>query len=169
MKKLLHYIKVLVTITAVCWATHAAAVLPCGDLKCRITEIVVTTADGTHDYTSSQLQENPVIKMPYDRNSIKFVFLGETEDDNCRNAIEYSTKLDNYNESWTSWSNLREADFVNLRDGAYEFRVRAKYSDEIITDIASYKFIVKTPFYRSVTAYILYSIGLIATTTIPAD
>ncbi|MBO4244542.1 MAG: SpoIIE family protein phosphatase [Bacteroidales bacterium] len=164
MKKLLHYIKVLVTITAVCWATHAAAVLPCGDLKCRITEIVVTTADGTHDYTSSQLQENPVIKMPYDRNSIKFVFLGETEDDNCRNAIEYSTKLDNYNESWTSWSNLREADFVNLRDGAYEFRVRAKYSDEIITDIASYKFIVKTPFYRSVTAYILYSIGLIAAT-----
>lgn len=164
MKKLLHYIMVLAIATAALGVRHAAAVPPCGDLKCIITEIVVTTNDGSKIYTSSQLKDDPQIKMPYDHNSIKFVFLGETEDDNCRSYIEYSTKLDNYNVNWTSWSNLREADFVNLRDGVYEFRVRAKYSDEIITDIASYKFIVKTPFYRSVTAYILYSIGLIAIT-----
>ena len=165
MKKWLCDIRILITIVLLGFYNASFAALPCGDLNCKITQIV-TDADTLIEYDSEALEQNPIIKMPYDHNSIKFVFLGITQDINCRNYIEYSTFLENYNETWTPWSNLREADFVNLRDGNYVFKVRAKYSDEIISDIAEYKFSVKPPFFRSKWAYLMYFLILASTATI---
>ena len=164
MKKWLCNIRILITTTFALWCGADVAALPCGDLNCKITQIIINT-DTLIEYNLNALSNNPVIKMPYDHNSIKFVFLGETSDINCQGQIEYCTFLENYNETWTPWSNLREADFVNLRDGNYVFKVRAKFSDEVISNIAEYKFTIKPPFFRSKWAYILYILIIASTAT----
>lgn len=135
-------------------------VMSCGDLKCSISQIIIET-DTLITLNAQDIAANKRIQMPYNHNSIKFVFIGTTSDDECRKYIEYCTFLENYNESWTPWSNLREADFVNLREGKYTFKVRAKYSDDIISDEASYTFTVNPPLFRSKAAYIIYSIALV--------
>ena len=164
MKKWLCYIRILITTTFALWCCADVSALPCDDLNCKITQIIINT-DTLIEYNLNSLSNNPDIKMPYDHNSIKFVFLGETADINCQGQIEYCTFLENYNETWTPWSNLREADFVNLRDGNYVFKVRAKFSDEVISNIAEYKFTIKPPFFRSKWAYILYILIIAATAT----
>ena len=162
MKKWLCNIRIFITTSLAFWCCADVSALPCDDLNCKITQIIINT-DTLIEYNLTSLSNNPVIKMPYDHNSIKFVFLGETADINCQGQIEYCTFLENYNETWTPWSNLREADFVNLRDGNYVFKVRAKFSDEVISNIAEYKFTIKPPFFRSKWAYILYILIIAAT------
>ncbi len=165
MKKWLCNIRILIITALTLWCSTGLLALPCGDLNCKITQIIINT-DTLIEYNAKALASNPIIKMPYDHNSIKFVFLGESDDPNCQGKIEYCTFLENYNETWTPWSNLREADFANLRDGNYTFKVRAKYSDEIISDIAEYKFSVRPPFFRSKWAYIMYFLILASSATI---
>ncbi|MBP5369605.1 MAG: SpoIIE family protein phosphatase [Bacteroidales bacterium] len=164
MKKWLCNIRILMTAALTFWCCADVSALPCDDLNCKITQIIINT-DTLIEYNLNSLSNNPDIKMPYDHNSIKFVFLGETADINCQGQIEYCTFLENYNETWTPWSNLREADFVNLRDGNYVFKVRAKFSDEVISNIAEYKFTIKPPFFRSKWAYILYILIIAITAT----
>ena len=160
-KRLRHILNIFVLTFAMGILSASAQTTLCSDLQCKITQIVIG-ADSTISYSGEKLKHRPDIQMSYEHNNIKFVFLGETKDDNCRNQIEYSTFLENYSDQWTPWSNLREAEYVNLRDGNYVFKVRAKFSDEVISEIASYFFSVDAPPYRSTLAYVLYTIGFIS-------
>jgi signal transduction histidine kinase len=94
--------------------------------------------------------------LPYDRNSIVFNFvwpyyIGEDK-------IKYSYQLVGNDEEWSDWTYETRKEYTNLKEGDYIFRVKAKnvFKDE--TPIAEFHFTIKTPWFRSIIAYIAYII-----------
>lgn len=71
---------------------------------------------------------------------------------------EYQYSL-NSSKEWSSWSDKTSVEFLNLKEGNYTFRVRAKCFGQI-TPISQFEFYVKPPFYRSWWAYLFY-LGMI--------
>ncbi len=73
-------------------------------------------------------------------------------------ANEYSWRLVGSRQEWTAWSNRKLADYINLREGNYEFQVRARniYGNE--SPVSSYKLNISPPWYRTRLAYFLYII-----------
>jgi len=73
-------------------------------------------------------------------------------------ANEYSWRLVGSKQEWTEWSDRKLADYINMREGSYEFQVRARniYGNE--SPVSSYKLNISPPWYRTRIAYILYII-----------
>ncbi len=76
-------------------------------------------------------------------------------------ATEYSYKLVGYDDSWSAYSNKTYKEY-NLQPGTYEFKVKARniYGQE--SEVASFKFVILPPWYRTTWAYICYVVGFIA-------
>jgi serine phosphatase RsbU (regulator of sigma subunit) len=73
---------------------------------------------------------------------------------------EYSFKLEGQDEDWSSWSVKTEKSYTNLREGTYTFLVRARNIFGNVSDVASYKFVILPPWYRTTLAYLIYVILL---------
>ncbi len=72
--------------------------------------------------------------------------------------VLYQTKINN--EKWSSWSTNTTHTLFNLREGDYVFYIRAKYGNDIKDTSISFK--IKPPIYRTVWAYLLYTLLFIA-------
>ncbi len=70
----------------------------------------------------------------------------------------YSYRLLGDNDSWSKWKTLKSIRFTNLREGEYDFQVRAKNIYNQISPVASYKFEILPPWYRTTWAIILFVI-----------
>jgi serine phosphatase RsbU (regulator of sigma subunit)/ligand-binding sensor domain-containing protein len=77
------------------------------------------------------------------------------------NRTEYSFRLIGYNNNWSKWTNEHKFTYTNIHEGDYTFEVKARniYGTESI--IASYKFIILPPWYRTVWAYISYVLAAV--------
>lgn len=73
-------------------------------------------------------------------------------------ASEYQYQLEGFQEKWTKWSSKSEASFQNLEPGVYKFKVKAKVSNIESENIATYTFEIKKPWYKSITAILIYII-----------
>ncbi|WP_268223830.1 triple tyrosine motif-containing protein [Sinomicrobium oceani] len=71
------------------------------------------------------------------------------------NDIKYSYRIRNYISDWSEWQLQSSADFKNIPSGDYVFEVRAKINGRL-TDPESFPFTVASPWYASVTAWIVY-------------
>jgi DNA-binding CsgD family transcriptional regulator len=76
--------------------------------------------------------------------------------------IFYQYFLEGYSSAWSPWSTVSQKDFTNLPFGKYEFKVRARFNDDELSDISSFKFEIQAPFYASIWAFFLYILFLIA-------
>ncbi len=117
----------------------------------------VMTADSTI-YADRITQETAVI--PYSHNNISFDYNVIYFEDAEKNEFQY--KLSGLNEEWSSWSSTREANFTNLREGNYTFEVRARSVYHNESDIATFSFQITPPIYRTVWAYMVYTMLFIA-------
>jgi signal transduction histidine kinase/CheY-like chemotaxis protein/AraC-like DNA-binding protein/ligand-binding sensor domain-containing protein len=63
--------------------------------------------------------------------------------------LKYSHFLDGYDQAWSEWSYNTKKEYTNLNGGSYTFRVRAINYLGVISDEASYTFVVATPWYRT--------------------
>ncbi len=72
---------------------------------------------------------------------------------------QYSYRLLGFNNQWSKWTNEHKFTYTNIHEGDYTFQVKAKniYGTEGI--IASYKFTILPPWYRTAWAYISYAIS----------
>ena len=99
-------------------------------------------------------------KLSYRFNKLVFEFSAifyEKEED-----TQFSYFLEGSDENWSLWNKDAKATYTNLREGNYTFKVKARniYGNE--STIAYYKFSISPPWYRTILAWILYSILFVA-------
>ncbi|MBW8361585.1 MAG: hypothetical protein K0M56_05285 [Kaistella sp.] len=89
-------------------------------------------------------------KLPYRLNNIRISYILPNED-----GVQYQYFLENFSQQWSSWSKETDVDFVNLHEGEYALKVRAKKDSEI-SELSEFPFTILPPWYRSIWSYALY-------------
>lgn len=74
------------------------------------------------------------------------------------NKALFSYYLDGYMNKWSEWAPDHYTNFINLHEGDYTFRVKAKNVYGVESNVASYRFRILAPWYRTWLAYLFYSI-----------
>ncbi|TNF66753.1 MAG: response regulator, partial [Bacteroidetes bacterium] len=100
------------------------------------------------------------MRFSHDLNSVSFgyaapLFIGQRE-------IQYSTKLEGLNSTWSDWTSQTVREYINLPAANYTFRVRARNVYGEISEEASVSFNITPPWYRTWWAYALYALAFIA-------
>jgi len=115
-----------------------------------------TLQDSIYHVLNEQTEEYE-LKLPYRENSLSF----EVGTDFFEgNNMMYSYRLRNSGDDWTKWEAQPEIRYMNISPGSYEFQVRARNIYGVESNVASYRFTVKPPFYRTIWAYIFYFLVL---------
>jgi DNA-binding CsgD family transcriptional regulator len=78
-----------------------------------------------------------------------------------QSAIEYSFKLEGFENSWAEFSKRTSKEYTNLSAGTYTFKVKARNNLGSESEVSSYTFTVLPPWYQSSWAYLLYFILVI--------
>jgi hypothetical protein len=98
-------------------------------------------------------------KYPFKYNSISFSFFSAFFEGSSQ--TKYSYRLNGFDKHWSAWSDLTFKEYTNLVEGDYVFEVKARNIYDFESEVVSYPFTITPPLYRSVAAYILYSVILI--------
>jgi DNA-binding CsgD family transcriptional regulator len=105
-------------------------------------------------------EEQEVPALPKSYNSFHFEYSSPAY--GLQNNIEYSYQLEGYDGRWSAWSSRSEKDYTNLPDGKYVFKVKARDNLGHESVELRYQFSVKPAWYKTVWAYLLYSLLLAA-------
>lgn len=99
--------------------------------------------------------------LPYAFNSVSFSYAFNSFEDETRNI--YSFMLEGNDDTWSNWSYDTKANYTNLREGTYFFRVKARnvYGKESAE--AVFSFVILPPWYRTWWAYLSYLLLFILT------
>lgn len=111
------------------------------------------------DSRKSYVPVNTDGMFAYESNSVAFEF--STPQYNSSLETEYQYKLEGLNDTWSPWSGKSNASYVNLKYGKYTFQVRSKAGNELSTNVASYTFSIKKPWYLSNAMVAVYLIFLV--------
>lgn len=124
-----------------------------------------TFSDGSHKFenlkenNTAETPEHIEYRFPFKENSFRFTYTSPVFDN--QDNIEYSFKLEGYNEKWSSWSNVSFNEYAKLPPGDYIFYVKARNQLGIESTTDTLKFTITPPWYKSLLAYLIYSILLI--------
>ena len=77
------------------------------------------------------------------------------------NGTLYRYKLQNHEKKWSQWTFDNKKDYTNLPPGNYTFEIEAKNIFNEISPKTYFTFVIKAPWYRSIYAYIFYSLLMI--------
>ncbi len=94
--------------------------------------------------------------IPYKNNSINFQFAAAFYDDESKNI--YSYYLEGYDKKWSGYKKNTHKEYTNLYEGNYIFHVKAKNRYTALSSEALFHFEIKTPWYRTILAYVIYAI-----------
>lgn len=126
--------------------------IPTYELDVILNSVAVSGVDHKFSYLDKNLQnpeiDNKINNVSFTYSVPKFGTFGE---------IEFQTRLIGMYDEWTSWSIKSNQTFENLNHGVYTFQVRARLNDAI-SDMYSYTFEIKKPWYLSklmITLYVL--------------
>ena len=75
-----------------------------------------------------------------------------------QSSIEFSCYLEDFDNGWSAWTKKNEKDYTYLSPGTYTFKVKARTHEGRESVVASYKFTILAPWYRSRAAYFLYTL-----------
>lgn len=96
---------------------------------------------------------NGLLQVPFTRNNIRIGFaLPYYRQANVR----FQYYLNGYSNEWSDWTTATQKDFTNLSAGTYQFRVRARINNTLISDITVFDFEVLPPWYATKWADIVY-------------
>lgn len=101
-----------------------------------------TLRAGRRTYTATQ-----PIDLEYERNSVRVRFSSMA----YRNpaAVKYSVMLEGFDRNGSDYKPESVALYRNLPEGEYTFRVKALSPDGVESDEASFKFVIRPPYYRT--------------------
>ncbi|NDV94564.1 hypothetical protein D0T84_06460 [Dysgonomonas sp. 521] len=98
------------------------------------------------------------ISLPYSLNSIRIHFAATSYEHSS--DILYMYRLKGLDENWSIPSTNTLKEYTNLDEGKYTFEVKAFIDgNPDSTNVTSVMFIVQPPWYRSLLAYLLYSLA----------
>ncbi|MBU8892766.1 MAG: response regulator [Bacteroidales bacterium] len=107
--------------------------------------------------TDSIIQYQGVIPtIAHKDNSIIFQFASPEYSDQSKLIYQY--RLEGYDNNWSALTKITRKEYTNLPQGEYTFKVRAINTYDQISKDAKYNFIILTPWYQSIIAYIIYLI-----------
>lgn len=121
---------------------------------------VVNLQDGRDfypNYMNEALSEDS-LTFKYQGNNLKFVY--SSSDYKSLGKIKFSYFLENYNTEWSEWSAESTTEFMNLREGDYVFKVKARDPFQNESEVASFSFYIDPPWYRSVVALLAYTLAV---------
>lgn len=106
------------------------------------------------------LNHTEVIELNYDENSIAVEFVALTFFQSKKNKYQY--KLEGFDKRWMSVSSdVRMANYTNLDDGNYTFRVRASNNANVWNQAGiSFDIVIKPPFWETPLAFLFYAVAL---------
>ncbi|MEE9430757.1 MAG: triple tyrosine motif-containing protein [Melioribacteraceae bacterium] len=117
--------------------------------------------DSTYYYGSKTKSQNiDILKFPYKNNSFRFEFALPSYE--IREAISFQYYLKGYEDEYSNWTKETQKDYTNLSAGTYQFYVRGKDIYGSISDEDFFEFVILPPWYQATSAYIIYSILLLA-------
>jgi serine phosphatase RsbU (regulator of sigma subunit)/ligand-binding sensor domain-containing protein len=111
----------------------------------------------TQGLVVAQQPKSLIPTFNYSNNSLKIFF------SNCyfeyEGQLTYQYMLDGNDDMWSEWALDNKANYTNLHEGMYTFKVKAKniYGEE--SEPATYTFTILPPWYRTWWAYIIYVLG----------
>jgi len=105
-------------------------------------------------FGSSKEEEKISRNFSYNSNNIAFEFCAT--DYESENQIVYQYMLEGFDKEWLGWTRLNIKEYTNLYEGKYTFKVRAKNIFDSVSDVATYEFNIKPPFYRTSSAFFIY-------------
>jgi len=74
------------------------------------------------------------------------------------NETKFSYRLKGQSDIWSNWNKKNDTRYTNLSEGDYTFEVKAKNIYNIESSVASYSFSILPPWYRTIWAYIIFTI-----------
>lgn len=105
-------------------------------------------------------QSNEAIpSLAHQFNSMQFQYAAPFDEQ--QSSIEYSFRLNGFDKEWSDWTKKTEKEYTNLPAGFYTFQVQARNNLNSTSSINSYSFYILPPWYKTVWAYLVYSILLI--------
>ena len=102
----------------------------------------------------------PTQELAYNQNSVSFYY-GVAQYDKY-SEVSYQTRLAGLYEDWSPWTTTPDISFNGLAYGDYKFEVRARVGNSLSKNTSEYSFVVKRPWYWSITAIIVYTLILAA-------
>ncbi len=118
---------------------------------------VVITGDSII-YNGAGTATLTVIQSSY--NDVSIIYTSPYFNDETKNL--YSSRMSGVSDEWSGWTKLRSSQYMNLREGQYEFQVRARNIYGDISATSEYHFSISPPWHRTLLAYLAY--GFIAIT-----
>jgi len=96
------------------------------------------------------------LSLPYTHNNLRFQYAASSYEDAGR--LQFQTRLEGFDDYWSSWSNKTEKSYTNLPEGHYRLRVRAKNIYDHMSQEGVYAFAISPPWYRAWWAYGGYAV-----------
>ena len=92
--------------------------------------------------------------LPYAIGNIIFKYAATSFDKGEK--VYYSYFLEGNDDDWSEWTDEVKKEYTNLWEGDYAFKVKARNRYGEITEEATFRFEVLSPWYRTKVAYLLY-------------
>ena len=109
------------------------------------------------DYFHRNYQDSQNIpEISYSQNSLTFTYSSTLF--GLEDRMLYSYTLEGFDEEWSQWSESRVKDYTNLPFGRYTFKVKALSVFNVESNVASYTFVIKRPWYHNPMAYFVYAV-----------
>ena len=116
---------------------------------------IVANGDSTlYTATAFTAPSAPAIKIPHSLNSLYIEYVAPEY--RVQNAVKYSVMLENYDNLWSQFTSSPSKEYTQLSEGNYTFRVRAFNSYTGTTSTCAIHITILPPWYRSLTAKIIY-------------
>ena len=97
--------------------------------------------------------------LPYEHNQIAFEFAAiETE---RPFLVRYQYMLEGYDEQWSNVTEKSNANFGNIQEGTYAFKLKARGANRVWSEPITYTFRVLPPWYRTWWAYLSYVVLIV--------
>lgn len=128
-----------------------------------ITKAAATNLDSTFYYGNIRMKAGrgtEGYQFPFKNNSFRFTYSSPVYDN--PGNIEYSYKLAGHNENWSGWSTSFFHEFSHLPEGKFVFTVKARNQLGIESISDALEFVVLSPWYKSIVAYIAYAFVFIS-------
>lgn len=100
--------------------------------------------------------QSEIPEFPYSRANLRFEASNAIP--NSETTTQYQFWLEGMEKDFGEWTTKRDKAYTNLREGSYTFHVRSKDIYGQVSDEDTYTFKVLPPWYRSIWAYLIYTV-----------
>lgn len=100
-----------------------------------------------------------VHRIDHERGHLTFEFAAAFYEGVNQNRFSY--RLEGFDREFSPWSRDTKKEYTNLPEGSYTFQVKAKNIYDHQSTIATYRFVILPPWYRTTPAYGLYVLAFL--------